>query len=112
MKPIFNSLLAIATFVVSVATFAKEKTTKSPSSLRSEIVELIGKKVPMETKESLTVRVYFVINNQNELVVVDVISKNKSVNSYIKEKINYKKISTTAKDRKQEIYILPIKVQS
>ena len=112
MKPIFNSLLVIATFLVTVASFAKEKTSKYPISLRSEIVELIGKKVPMEAKESLTVRVYFVINNQNELVVVDVISKNKSVNSYIKEKINYKKITNTSRERKQEIYVLPIKVKS
>ncbi len=112
MKSIFNSLLVAVALFVSVGTYANDKTPKKVgNALRTEIVELIGKKVPMDAKENLIIRVSFVVNNQNELVVVDVISKNKEVNSYIKDKINYKKVSTASEVKNQEIYILPIKVK-
>ncbi|SEB41682.1 hypothetical protein SAMN04489761_0582 [Tenacibaculum sp. MAR_2009_124] len=111
MKSIFNSLLIAVALFVSVGAYANDKTPKKTNALRSEIVELIGKKVPMNAKENFIVRVSFVVNNQNELVVVDVISKNKEVNSYIKNKINYKKVSSASEVKNQEIYILPIKIK-
>lgn len=110
MKLLFNSLLITVVLFLSIGTFANDNLPKATSVLHSEIVELIGKRVPMESKENLLVRVSFILNNQNELVILDVISKDDDLKSYIKNKLNYKKLSTKIEGKKQEIYTLPIKV--
>lgn len=110
MKPKFSSLLVGISLFMSVASFANDKSPKITSALRTQVVDLIGDKIPFNTEDNLLVRVSFVVNNQNELVVVDVISKDEKVNAFIKEKINYRKIKAS-KAKSQEIYLLPIKVK-
>lgn len=110
MKSKFSSLVVGVSLLMSVAAFANDKTPKATSSLRSQVVDLIGNKIPLNTEENLMVRVSFILNNQNEIVVVDVISKDEKVNAFIKDKLNNKKVSAT-KVKQHDIFILPIKVK-
>ncbi|CAM1368910.1 conserved exported hypothetical protein [Tenacibaculum litopenaei] len=112
MKSLVNTLILSACMFVSVATFANNDTPskKVTSALRTQIVNLIGSTIKLDTKENLNVRVSFLVNNKNEIVIVDVISKDERLNKIIKNRLNNKKVAKTSNVKKQDIYMLPIKV--
>lgn len=110
-----NKLKSIITIIaISLATTfsttATEKTTsKTNKKLRTEIVSILGDKIPMEIKKTTKAEVSFIINDKNEIVVVSVDCESKEFNSFVKNKLNYKKINATGV-KKGEIYIMPIKI--
>lgn len=107
-----KSIIAILLFSFTIA-FSANASEKDPSkvtsALRSEIVNILGNKIPVEVNSSSSAEVSFMINNKNELVVISVDSNLTSFNVFVKEKLNYKKIATKG-SRKGEIYIIPIKI--
>lgn len=110
-----NNLKSIITIIaISLATtFSTSATEKEPSKitkkLRTEIVSMLGDKIPIEFKKTEKVEVSFMINNANEIVVVSVDSKLNEFNSYVKRKLNYKKLDVKGA-KKGEIYKIPVKV--
>lgn len=58
-------------------------------------------------KETEKVTVKIMINSENEIVVLYVDTKNESVDAFVKNRLNYKKVSTATTS---EIYTLPIKL--
>lgn len=108
-----NNLKTIITVIaISLSTvFSVAATEKNPTNnkkeLRTEIVSLLGDKIPLEIKTLQTAQISFVVNNKNEVVVLSVNSKLKGFTNYAKRKLNYKKINTKNL-KKGEVYMMPI----
>lgn len=111
MKTIVKTLIVLGiSLFLSLSTFANSKNDiGKDNSLTNQIIALIGDKVPFNTYETLKVDVSFTLNTKNEIIVVDVTSKNEELSLFIKEKLNNKKINSS-KIKQKEIYTLPIKV--
>lgn len=110
MKSLKILAIAIALFAMNVST-----STASPvnpnTKLRAELMELIGKNCPVQlTKDQCTAEVLFMINEKSEIVVISVNSENEDAEDYIKDKLNYHKISPNV-SRAGEIYLLPLRIQ-
>jgi hypothetical protein len=107
-----KSIIAILLFSLSIS-FSSNAIEKDPSKvtseLRSEIINILGNKILLELNTSSTAEVSFMINNKNELVIISVDSNLNEFNSFVKNKLNYKKI-TTKGIQKGEIYKMPIKI--
>lgn len=112
MKTLKSITLAVLfLFATSFATYANNtKPTNTKDALRTEIVSMIGNEIPVElTTKSIEAQVSFMVNKNNELVVVSVDSSNELLDTFIKSKLNYKKVKA-AGTKKGEVYILPLKV--
>jgi hypothetical protein len=86
---------------------------KSPTinkELRSEIITILGSKIPLKLKKESTAVISFVMNNKNELVVLSVDSKFEDVSSFIKNKLNYKRINLKGV-KKGAVYTLSLKIK-
>ena len=106
------TLVALFLFASAFTTFAKDTDPyNTKDALRAKIVSLIGEKIPVAfTAKTIDAQVSFMINKNNEVVVVSVDSKNEILDSYIKNKLNYQKMVVPGA-KKGEIYILPLKVK-
>ena len=110
-----NKLKSIITILaISLATtFSASATEKKPSKitkkLRTEIVSMLGDKIPIILTETSSAEVSFMINNKNEIVIISVDSNATAFNSYVKRKLNYKKVKVRG-TIKGEIYKMPIKI--
>ena len=110
-----NLKTIIAIFAISLATtFSTTATEKSPSKItkqmRTEVVSMLGNNLYIELDiPTTTAEVSFMINSKNEIVVVNVKSKVNEFNSYVKNKLNFKKIKVKG-ITKGKIYILPVKI--
>jgi hypothetical protein len=110
-----RKLKSIITIIaISLATtFSTAATEKEPSKinkeLRTEIVSMLGDKILMELKDNTSAEISFMINNKNEVVVITVDSKLNEFNSFVKKKLNYKKINVKGV-KKGEIYRIPVKI--
>ena len=112
MKKLNFLIIAFTLFAMNVS--ATTTTTTGPvkptSQLRSEIVDFIGPNCPYEhNKDECTAEVLFTINTKSEIIILSVTSPNTRAESYLKSKLNYKKVSHTPK-REGEIFLLPLKM--
>lgn len=111
-----NLKTTIAVFALAILTsfsaLANETTPeKSKEILRSKIVSLIGKTVPVEiTDKSMSAEVSFVLSDNNELVVLSVKADHNAVDKFVKSKLNYKKVRV-AGIKKGEVYRMPLKIK-
>lgn len=110
----------IAILAISLATtFSTTATEKEPSkkskevtkNLRTEIVSMLGTTVELNLKASSIAEISFMVNNDNEVVVVSVDSKVSDFKSIVKNKLNYKKIDVKGA-KKGEIYRVPVKLKA
>lgn len=99
-------LLATSTILASNTNPTDEK--KAINISIAEVHELL-KNPNFKIEKDITVLVKFTVNRNNEMVVLQVESKNmnSTVEGYIKSRLNYKKLS---KKIKTAIYTLPIKL--
>lgn len=98
------TLLAVST---SAAVFGPIKPT---NQLRTEIVDLLGPNCPYEyEKNECTAYVIFTVNTNKEIIILSVDSPNKKAESYLKNKLNYKKVSHKS-TREGEIFLLPLRM--
>ncbi len=102
-------LLLVVAVAFSGVLYASDKPTKDTSSaISQEIGELL--KDPNFTvveDQFATVKVMF--NDHNEIVVLDVDSKEKGVESYIKSRLNYKELANNV-NNKNRYYIVPVRI--
>ncbi|WP_435414864.1 hypothetical protein [Polaribacter aestuariivivens] len=101
--------LSLSTVFTVVANDVDPKNNKETKKLRTEMSLLIGKNIPVKLNKTTTAQVSFTVNNKNEIVVLSVESKLNDLNSFVKKKLNYKKLVTKAV-KKGEVYIVPLKV--
>ncbi|QTE23194.1 hypothetical protein [Polaribacter cellanae] len=110
----FKTIIAIIAISLSTvfstsANNTDPKVEKDTKALRIEMNTFIGKFIPVRVKKPTTAEVSFMINNRNEIVVLSVDSKNTQLNSFLKNKLNYKKVLAKGVI-KGEIYKMPLKV--
>ena len=109
-----KSIIAILAITL-VTSFSANATEIDPSNatteLRLEIVKILGDQVPVEIKKNSEAKVSFMLNNKNELVVISVDSEVDAFNSFVKNKLNYKKVKTKGLS-KGEVYKMPVKLNS
>jgi len=116
-----KSLKSIITIIaISLATTfstaaSEKKSLEGPleitKKLRTEIVSILGSKIPMELKETSTAEISFMVNNKNEIVILSVNSKINELDTYIKSKLNYKKVKVKG-TLKGEVYKMPLKINA
>ena len=111
----FKSIIAI--FTISAATvFSSYASNENPpikktENLRAEIVSILGTQTPFDIAHTSKAEVLFTVNDHNEIVVLSVNSDSSELNSYVKSKLNYKKLST--KDLKSRaLYTLPVTLKT
>ncbi len=95
----------ICALFTSVSAFANTG-DNNPTDIRNEIVSLVSK-IDISDLENTYERAYvqFMVNADNEIVVVNVSSKEMA--SRIKSKLNYKKLKTE-EVKQNEIYTVPL----
>jgi hypothetical protein len=105
----------IAILAISLSTIfsvnAAEVTPSKTKELRTEIISILGNIIDLDLKKTSKAEVSFMINNQNEIVIISVDSDIKLLNNYIKRKLNYKKVEVKGV-AKGEIYKMPLRVNT
>ena len=109
MKSLKLFALALALFTINVSA-ANLNPVKPTDELRFEIVDLIGTNLnaDMEANE-YDADVLFTVTSNKELIVLSVDSDNDQLESYLKSRLNYKKVNHRP-SKHGEIYLLPVKM--
>ncbi|APZ46877.1 hypothetical protein BW723_11545 [Polaribacter reichenbachii] len=105
--------ITLATTFSATATEKKNETEKAKvsSKLRTEIVSMLGNEIQLELEDTTSARISFMINNDNEVVIVSVDSEVSEFSSFVKTKLNYKKVKVKG-TKKGEIYRIPVKLKA
>ena len=111
MKTI-KTFLLVALFAISGVVSANTNPTKStePETVTEAIAELL-KNPTFNVDYDLNATVLFTINKQNEMVVISVESDDANVASFIKARLNYKKL-TLGTATPSAMYKVPVKITS
>lgn len=107
------SLVFVAAMLLSVGNvFANEVNTVDPSkSLSAQIGQLLSDNALTQDEVAVTAQVRFTLNNEHQIVVLSVETKNTNLEGFIKAKLNYKKVALdTYKEGK--VYTVPVRVVS
>lgn len=104
-------LVAAVAFLVASTSFAGNvpATEKVPTSISTEL----GKHLTnpdFEFAQNTIAKVSFMVNKDNEVVVLSVDSDNEQLVSFIKARLNYQKV--TAKIAKGTEYTLPVRLKT
>jgi len=104
-------LLIVAFTLFTMSAYATVTNPIKPTDqLRAEIVDIIGPNCPYEYNENeCTADVIFTVNTNSEIIILSVESPNKKAESYLKSKLNYKKVSHKTV-REGEIFLLPLRM--
>ncbi len=109
MKNLKLLFLAIGLFTINISA-ANLNPIKPTDELRIEIVELIGTNYMNEMQaDELGAEVLFTVNNNREIIILSVDSDDHLIESYLKRKLNYKKVNHRP-SKNGEIYLLPVKM--
>ena len=110
MRTIKTLLLAVVIIFGSVLTAnAKTEPTKDQQAIIAKRFERILKYPEFDVNKETLVKVTFMFNNDNEMVILSVDSKNKDVSSFIKTTFNYQGLSLDGMNKNEE-YVLPIRL--
>jgi len=109
MKNLKLLVLALGLFTINISA-ANMNPIKPTDELRIEIVELIGSNYMNEMEsDELGAEVLFTVNNNKEIIILSVDSDDDLLESYLKRKLNYKKVNHRP-SKNGEIYLLPVKM--
>ncbi|SNR17744.1 hypothetical protein [Tenacibaculum jejuense] len=92
----------VTLIVVTLINFSAFANTEKPTrktvkaDLRTEIVKLLGK-ADFDYTRNISTNIEFTINNKGEIIVLTVDTDDINVNSYVKNKLNYKVVTSEAK---------------
>ena len=109
MKKVNVILIAFVFLFSTTILSASVNPVDSKDSTSAEISKLLqdpGFVLEVETTAIVT----FIVNNENEIVVLSVDSENELVERFIKQRLNYKKLETSAKQGKE--YVVPVRMIS
>lgn len=103
------AFLICAAFLFANSAFATEPATDpkiAKKELRSEIVKLIKSPV-MEGLEQVDAKISFMINDENELIVLNVKTESNYIDGFVKKRLNYRTINAEGL-KKNEAYFLKV----
>jgi len=107
-----NLLVLFLGFTLSTTVlFANNETpvAAAKKELRNEIVKLLGNNEFQLTSAFAKAEISILLNSKNELVIISVKSENALLESFIKRKLNYKRVKANTL-MKMKIYRMPIKI--
>ena len=109
MKNVKLFVLALGLFTLNLS--AENLNPINPTDdLRIEMVDLIGSNFMDEMMDgAYEADVMFTVNNNKEIIILSVESDNAQLVTYLKRKLNYKKV-THRPGEYGEIYLLPVKM--
>jgi hypothetical protein len=111
MKTVKILMLAIAftfTGLVSANNDPNPTVAEVTNSISSEIGKLL-KNPKFLVDKDITAQVKVVINEDNELVVLSVVSENEELEGYIKGRLNYQELSVKL-ETGQKTYVVPVRL--
>jgi hypothetical protein len=89
----FSLILVAAALLVSGSIFANDSDTKDPQkSLATQIGEILKENQLVVDNYELTAEVLFTVNSEAEIVVISVDTGDSDLESFVKGKLNYKKV--------------------
>ena len=101
-------IVAVALFTLNISAAEPVKTS---DSLRAEIINLLGDNLSFDTNTSeMTVEIIFSVNSRGELVIISTNAIDKSTETLIKQKLNYKKVDFKS-EKLGEMYLLPLTIR-
>lgn len=112
MKLLKTGLLVVAfafSSVLFASTNSEDKRAKSV-----EATEEIGKLLKNPgflVEDDITANVIFTVNKENEMVVLSVDSKNATVESFIKQRLNYENLPVALRNG-EKTFKLPVRITS
>lgn len=113
MKTLKVLVLAVAfTFsgVLSASTEPVKKTAEKSTTICKTVSKLL-ESPSFDIDEELSATVFLTVNQENEIVVLSVDSDHETLESYIKNRLNYEKLEADF-NGKQKTYKVPVKVKS
>lgn len=105
---VFVAAMLLATGNILANNSVKEDPTKK---LSTQIGELLEDNYLTFEEVSLTAQVRFTLNAEGEIVVLSVDTKNERLASFVKARLNYKKVEV-AEAKEGKMFTVPIKVTS
>ncbi|SEB41699.1 hypothetical protein SAMN04489761_0583 [Tenacibaculum sp. MAR_2009_124] len=112
MKTLINIMITIGITILTMVSAAANTNPTSPKNkknIRTQIITLLGKEIPSDKLEASEAHVNFIINANDEIVVIEVTSKSNKLSEMIKNKLNYKKINVS-KSQRGSFYEVPVKL--
>ncbi len=108
MKTIKMLLLAVAITFSSVLSASTAPKNAQTIAIQSDVAKRLEKPKFILEKDVLT-NVMLTVNKNNELVVLSVDSDNQIIVDFIKNRLNYSKVSVTIYDKGKN-YIVPVRL--
>jgi len=100
-------LALLIVFAFSAVSFTARENPVVKKQLHDQIVKLLGKTTELNLVDKAEAEVVFTLNNKSEIVIISVNSKNKLLDSFVKLRLNYKKVDIKALNQ-GDIYKLPL----
>lgn len=111
MKTIKSILLALVLVSVTSLTAAtKPADDKTVIQRASEEIGALLKNPSFQVTEKLTAQISLIVNSDNELVVLSVQTDNEELEHFVKERLNYQKVSYGLVKGRE--YKLPLTIRS
>ncbi len=109
MKNVKLFILALGLFTINLSA-ANLSPINPTDDLRIEMVDLIGSNFMDEMMDdAYEADVLFTVNNNKEIIILSVESDNHQLETYLKRKLNYKKVNHRP-GKHGEVYLLPVKM--
>lgn len=107
MKNVKVILVALVLFAGTLNSYAAVDPVVTPKKTTNEIAKLL-ENPGFVVDDSINAYVTFIVNKNNEIVVLSVDCEMRSVCRYIKSRLNYNKLGTSLE--KGKIYEVPIRI--
>ncbi|WP_394749859.1 hypothetical protein [Spongiimicrobium salis] len=107
-----NLVLIVVVLLSTLNTFAKVSETKNPvegKDLTAQIGELLEDNAFTIEEVDLTAKVKFILNDENEIVVLSVATENASFEAFVKSRLNYQKVEG-ADVEGGKTYTIPVRI--
>ncbi len=110
MRKLSLLVVALAVLVGTTANAATEPTTEIvPTTISQEIGKFLANP-DFDFGAEQIAKVAFMLNKDHEVVVLSVEAENEEIESYIKARLNYKKLSADALEGTQ--YVVPVRLKT
>jgi len=100
-------LALLGIFAFSMVSFATKENPKVNKQLRDQIVKMLGKTTNVILTDKVEAEVVFTLNDKSEIVILSVNSENKKFDSFVKSRLNYKKVTVKVLNQ-GDIFRLPL----
>ena len=109
MKTLKMFALAMIFMVSSVVSAGTNPSKDAEPKSLTETVSKLLQKPNFELKKTEKDTVQFMINNDNEFVVLSVEAENDALESFIKRRLNYQKVERNGYG--SQVYSIPVKIE-